>query len=117
MLVQAAASGLPAMAMEVYRPDFVLNGMTGFLVDSDDELAEKLDLLIRDPHLRVLWDRQRLLTRRNSIGMSLPGNGSKCLKRPQPRGVNTEMWGICRSLEPSCMTHAHLLSVGGLGAR
>ncbi len=52
VLGQAAASGLPAVAMEVYRPDFVLSGTTGFLVDNDDELVEKLDLLIRDPQLR-----------------------------------------------------------------
>jgi glycosyltransferase involved in cell wall biosynthesis len=53
VLGQAAASGLPAVAMEVYRPDYVVNGMSGFLVDNDEELAEKLDLLIRDPQLRI----------------------------------------------------------------
>jgi glycosyltransferase involved in cell wall biosynthesis len=52
VLGQAAASGLPAVAMEVYRPEYVVNGTTGFLVDNDDELAEKLDLLIREPQLR-----------------------------------------------------------------
>ena len=52
VLGQAAASGLPAVAMEIYRPDYVVNGTTGFLVDNDDELAEKLDLLIREPQLR-----------------------------------------------------------------
>ena len=52
VLGQAAASGLPAVAMEVYRPDYVVNGTTGFLATNDDELAEKLDLLIREPQLR-----------------------------------------------------------------
>jgi len=52
VLGQAAASGLPAVAMEVYRPDYVVNGTTGFLLHHDDELAEKLDLLIREPQLR-----------------------------------------------------------------
>lgn len=52
VLGQAAASGLPAVAMEVYRPDYVMNGTTGFLVKNDDELAEKLDWLIRQPQLR-----------------------------------------------------------------
>jgi glycosyltransferase involved in cell wall biosynthesis len=52
VLGQAAAGGLPAVAMGVYRPDYVVNGTTGFLVDNDDELAEKLDLLIRDPQAR-----------------------------------------------------------------
>ena len=52
VLGQAAASGLPAVAMEVYRPDYMVNGASGFLVDNDHQLAEKLDLLIREPQLR-----------------------------------------------------------------
>jgi glycosyltransferase involved in cell wall biosynthesis len=52
VLLQAAASGLPAIAMEVYRPDSIVHGATGFLAATDDELAEKLDLLIRRPELR-----------------------------------------------------------------
>jgi glycosyltransferase involved in cell wall biosynthesis len=52
VLLQAAASGLPAIAMEVYRPDCIVNGTTGFLVGTDGELSEKLDLLIRQPELR-----------------------------------------------------------------
>ncbi len=52
VLGQAAASGLPAVAMQVYRPDYVLNEKTGFLVDTDAGLSEKLDLLIRRPELR-----------------------------------------------------------------
>jgi len=52
VLLQAAACGLPCLAMAVYCPDYVLNGTTGFLAESDGELEEKLDLLIRDSHLR-----------------------------------------------------------------
>jgi glycosyltransferase involved in cell wall biosynthesis len=52
VLGQAAASGLASIAMRIYRPDFVVDGTTGFLVDTDDELAGKLDLLIRQPELR-----------------------------------------------------------------
>ena len=52
VLGQAAACGLPAIAMKIYRPDYVVNGVTGFLVETDDELTEKLDLLIRQPELR-----------------------------------------------------------------
>jgi len=52
VLGQAAASGLPAIAMRTYRPDYVVNGTTGFLVETDNELAEKISLLIRDPELR-----------------------------------------------------------------
>jgi len=52
VLGQAAASGLPAIAMKVYRPDYVVGGTTGFLADTDAELSERLDLLIRQPELR-----------------------------------------------------------------
>ncbi len=52
VLGQAAACGLPAIAMKVYHPDYVVDGTTGFLVESDDELSQKLDLLIRQPELR-----------------------------------------------------------------
>jgi len=52
VLGQAAACGLPAIAMQNYRPDYVVNGTTGFLVDNDSKLSEKLDLLIRQPELR-----------------------------------------------------------------
>jgi glycosyltransferase involved in cell wall biosynthesis len=52
VLLQAAASGLPAIAMEIYRPDSIVHGTSGFLAAADHELAEKLDLLIRQPELR-----------------------------------------------------------------
>jgi len=52
VLGQAAASGLPAVAMDLYHPDFVVDGETGFLAASDDELQQKLDLLLTQPDLR-----------------------------------------------------------------
>ncbi len=52
VLGQAAACGLPSLAMNIYRPDYVLNGKTGFLADSDAELFEKLDFLIEDSKQR-----------------------------------------------------------------
>ena len=52
VLGQAAASGLPAVALRIYRPDYVIDGASGFLVDTDNELSEKLDCLIRQPELR-----------------------------------------------------------------
>jgi glycosyltransferase involved in cell wall biosynthesis len=51
VLGQASACGVPSIAMNLYRPDYVLNGVSGFLVESDAELAEKLELLLRDPNL------------------------------------------------------------------
>ena len=52
VLGQAAACGIPVIAMKIYRPDYVVDGMTGFVVDNDNELAAKLDLLIQQPELR-----------------------------------------------------------------
>jgi glycosyltransferase involved in cell wall biosynthesis len=52
VLGQAAACGLPAAAMNLYRPEYVLHGETGFLAESDTELSEKLDLLLRDSTMR-----------------------------------------------------------------
>jgi len=53
VLGQAAASGLPAIAMKIYHPDYVVDGLTGFLADTDDELGEKLGVLIRQPEMRL----------------------------------------------------------------
>jgi glycosyltransferase involved in cell wall biosynthesis len=52
VLAQAAASGLPAIAMKLYKPDYVIDGATGFLVENDSELAARLDSLIQQPELR-----------------------------------------------------------------
>jgi glycosyltransferase involved in cell wall biosynthesis len=48
VLGQAAACGLPAIAMNLYRPDYVLHGDTGFLAESDAELTQMLDVLLSD---------------------------------------------------------------------
>jgi len=52
VLLQAAACGLPAIAMNRYRPSYVVNGATGFLVESDQELAQCFDLLVKNRELR-----------------------------------------------------------------
>ncbi|HXY15198.1 MAG TPA: glycosyltransferase family 4 protein [Terriglobales bacterium] len=54
VLLQAAACGLPAIAMSCYQPEYVVNGETGFLVESDAELEERLELLIANAELRRL---------------------------------------------------------------
>ncbi|MGO8795547.1 MAG: glycosyltransferase family 4 protein [Candidatus Sulfotelmatobacter sp.] len=52
VLLQAAASGLPAIALNIYRPEYVVHEKTGFLAATDDELQPALDLLLRDRSLR-----------------------------------------------------------------
>lgn len=53
VLGQAAACGLPAIAMNIYRPEFVIDGKTGFLAESDEDLSRSLDTLIEHPELRI----------------------------------------------------------------
>jgi glycosyltransferase involved in cell wall biosynthesis len=52
VLAQAAACGLPCIAMESYHPEFVCPGVTGFLTHSEADLSEKLRLLLGDLNLR-----------------------------------------------------------------
>jgi glycosyltransferase involved in cell wall biosynthesis len=52
VLGQAAACGLPAIAMNSYRPDYVVHGHTGLLAESDHDLAECLQRLSQDERLR-----------------------------------------------------------------
>jgi glycosyltransferase involved in cell wall biosynthesis len=52
VLGQAAACGLPCLAMEIYRPDYVVNDVSGFLVRSETELTEKLAVLLTNADLR-----------------------------------------------------------------
>jgi glycosyltransferase involved in cell wall biosynthesis len=52
VLLQASACGLPCIAMELYRSDYVLDGRTGFLARSDAELVQSLDRLAGDAALR-----------------------------------------------------------------
>jgi glycosyltransferase involved in cell wall biosynthesis len=52
VLGQAAASGLPVIATDIYHPDYVVHGKTGFLAASDEDLEQKLNLLLTQPELR-----------------------------------------------------------------
>jgi len=52
VLGQAAACGLPCVAMNIYRPEYVVHGKTGYLADSDSELGEALARLLAQPALR-----------------------------------------------------------------
>src|SRR5260370_1172504 len=49
VLGQAAACGLPCVARDSYHPDYVVDGVTGLLASSDDQLSEALDGLIQEP--------------------------------------------------------------------
>ncbi len=51
VLGQAAACGLVCIARRSYEPDYVVDGTTGLLASSDEELSDALSRLIRNPHL------------------------------------------------------------------
>jgi glycosyltransferase involved in cell wall biosynthesis len=53
VLGQAAGCGLPTVAMDTIRPDYVVHGETGYLVKSESELSDKLDLLLADQESRL----------------------------------------------------------------
>jgi glycosyltransferase involved in cell wall biosynthesis len=53
VLGQAASCGLPAVAMDLYEPDYVVHGETGYLLKSESELSDKLGLLLADRDLRL----------------------------------------------------------------
>ena len=52
VLGQAAGCGLPCIAMNLYRPDFVVQARTGLLAESDEDLGSSLDRVLSDPGLR-----------------------------------------------------------------
>jgi glycosyltransferase involved in cell wall biosynthesis len=52
VLCQAAACGLPCVARDLYRPDAVIHGTTGFLASNEQQMREYLALLARDAGLR-----------------------------------------------------------------
>jgi glycosyltransferase involved in cell wall biosynthesis len=51
VLMEAAASGLPVIARKDYEPESVIDGKTGFLAATDDELMTRLAQLLADPDL------------------------------------------------------------------
>jgi glycosyltransferase involved in cell wall biosynthesis len=52
VILEAAACGLPVIARNDYRPETVVDGQTGYLGGSDDELLDRLGTLLAEPGLR-----------------------------------------------------------------
>ncbi len=52
VLGQASACGLPCIARTTYEPDYIVDGVTGLLANSDHQLSEALARLIGDSNLR-----------------------------------------------------------------
>ncbi len=52
VILEAAACGLPVIARKNYQPETVVDGQTGYLVASDDELFVRLEELLSRPDFR-----------------------------------------------------------------
>ncbi len=52
VLMEAAAGGLPVIARKDYEPESVIDGKTGFLAATDDEMMTRLEQLLSNPGLR-----------------------------------------------------------------
>jgi glycosyltransferase involved in cell wall biosynthesis len=52
VLMEAAACGLPVIARKDYEPESVIDGVSGFLVDGEDQMMMRLAELIPNPSLR-----------------------------------------------------------------
>jgi glycosyltransferase involved in cell wall biosynthesis len=52
VILEAAACGLPVIARKDYQPETVVNGQTGYLGGSDDELIERVGQLLASPESR-----------------------------------------------------------------
>jgi glycosyltransferase involved in cell wall biosynthesis len=52
VILEAAACGLPVIARNDYKPESVVDGETGYLGGSDDELLERLGVLLANSELR-----------------------------------------------------------------
>jgi len=51
--LEAAACGLPCIVFDDYQTSSVLDGITGFQVKTEAQMREKLEVLIRNPELRI----------------------------------------------------------------
>jgi len=49
--VEAMASGLPVITFSRYGPEAVIDGVTGFIVDSEFEMLRKLKYLLHNEKL------------------------------------------------------------------
>lgn len=50
--IEAASCGLPVIVFGNYKPETVIEGKTGFIVEDFTEMLVRLETLVDDPHLR-----------------------------------------------------------------
>lgn len=86
VILEAMASGLPVIAFKPSKniltasDEIISNGVDGFLVKDSIELAEKVDLLLKDTPLRNKMGRN---ARKKACGFSWTEHAKKLLELPQ----------------------------------
>ena len=88
VILEAAACGLPVIARRDYGPETVVDGQTGYLGKSDDELLERLRCLLGNSDLR-----------RNM------GRASRALSERFDWSVIVPLWEEAFTREATCQGH------------
>jgi glycosyltransferase involved in cell wall biosynthesis len=100
VLLQAAGSGLPIVAMRIYRPDCVVDGTTGFLVDTDDELSTKLRELLANPGTRRMMGDAAVVHAQKFDWEQIAEKWQQEFERVIERNENTEMRKVNGVVKP-----------------
>jgi glycosyltransferase involved in cell wall biosynthesis len=89
VILEAAACGLPVIACKDYEPETVLDGITGYVVGSTEELFQRLTALIVSPALREAlsrgarehaerYDWDRIVKRWEEVFLKIAGTAAPC---------------------------------------
>ena len=73
VLVEAMACGLPVIAFDQYGPEAVVDGSTGFVVNSEFVMLEKLKILLHTPGLIEKFSKNARTRASNYSGTQLKG--------------------------------------------
>ena len=74
--LEAASCGLPVIVFDAYHPESVINEKTGFVVKTEEEMLEKLGVLLEDKELR----------------QALGKNGREFVKQKYDWAIITKQW-------------------------
>ena len=67
--LEAAATGLPCVVFRDYETPSVKNGVTGYQVDTVEDMMQALETLIADPQCASVWEPRLVITSDPSTGM------------------------------------------------
>lgn len=65
VVIEAMACGLPPLVMNSYKPEMIINGVNGFIAESDDEITKYLKILIENVELRKQLSKKAIESAKN----------------------------------------------------